>query len=165
MKLNCLVKAARKLFALQRTHYRTIKTLVISFFFFRDVRRPCVTIWNGSNLNRRMFPVVKITASNLDPSAMYSFFLEFLQIDNHRWKYVNGEWVNIYLIYKSCIFFQLCVVRMILFSSHCYSVQKKVQYNTKSAIQKRYSIELGLSISRKLMSSVETKRGVLIQSC
>lgn len=43
---------------------------------------------------RRMFPVVKITASNLDPSAMYSFYLEFVQIDNHRWKYVNGEWVK-----------------------------------------------------------------------
>lgn len=41
-----------------------------------------------------MFPVVKITASNLDPNAMYSFYLEFVQIDNHRWKYVNGEWVN-----------------------------------------------------------------------
>lgn len=45
-------------------------------------------------LFRRMFPVVKITASNLDPSAMYSFYLEFVQIDNHRWKYVNGEWVS-----------------------------------------------------------------------
>lgn len=43
---------------------------------------------------RRMFPVVKITASNLDPAAMYSFYLEFVQIDNHRWKYVNGEWVS-----------------------------------------------------------------------
>lgn len=41
-----------------------------------------------------MFPVVKITASNLDPAAMYSFYLEFVQIDNHRWKYVNGEWVS-----------------------------------------------------------------------
>lgn len=44
-----------------------------------------------------MFPVVKITASNLDPAAMYSFYLEFVQIDNHRWKYVNGEWVSIFL--------------------------------------------------------------------
>lgn len=43
---------------------------------------------------RRMFPVVKVTASNLDPAAMYSFYLEFVQIDNHRWKYVNGEWVS-----------------------------------------------------------------------
>ncbi|KAK4288706.1 hypothetical protein Pmani_038282 [Petrolisthes manimaculis] len=42
---------------------------------------------------RRMFPVVKVTVSGLDPSAMYSLLLEFVQIDQHRWKYVNGEWV------------------------------------------------------------------------
>ncbi|CAL4065007.1 unnamed protein product, partial [Meganyctiphanes norvegica] len=42
---------------------------------------------------RRMFPVVKVSVSGLDPSAMYSILLEFVQIDNHRWKYVNGEWV------------------------------------------------------------------------
>lgn len=40
-----------------------------------------------------MFPVVKVSISGLDPSAMYSILLEFVQIDNHRWKYVNGEWV------------------------------------------------------------------------
>lgn len=43
---------------------------------------------------RRMFPVVKITATGLDPAAMYTVLLEFVQIDNHRWKYVNGEWVS-----------------------------------------------------------------------
>lgn len=43
---------------------------------------------------RRMFPVVKITASGLDPGAMYTVLLEFVQIDSHRWKYVNGEWVS-----------------------------------------------------------------------
>ncbi|XP_049767247.1 T-related protein-like [Schistocerca cancellata] len=42
---------------------------------------------------RRMFPVVKVTASGLDPAAMYTVLLEFVQIDPHRWKYVNGEWV------------------------------------------------------------------------
>ncbi|CAH2017333.1 unnamed protein product [Acanthoscelides obtectus] len=42
---------------------------------------------------RRMFPVVKVTASGLDPKAMYTVLLEFVQIDQHRWKYVNGEWV------------------------------------------------------------------------
>lgn len=53
-------------------------------------------------LFRRMFPVVKITASNLDPSAMYSFYLEFVQIDNHRWKYVNGEWVSAMPCFRCC---------------------------------------------------------------
>ncbi|XP_059476142.1 T-box transcription factor T isoform X2 [Neocloeon triangulifer] len=42
---------------------------------------------------RRMFPVVKVSVSCLVPTAMYSILLEFVQIDTHRWKYVNGEWV------------------------------------------------------------------------
>lgn len=41
-----------------------------------------------------MFPVVKISASGLDPAAMYTVLLEFVQVDTHRWKYVNGEWVR-----------------------------------------------------------------------
>lgn len=45
------------------------------------------------SLLRRMFPVVKVTAAGLDPKAMYTVLLEFVQIDPHRWKYVNGEWV------------------------------------------------------------------------
>ncbi|XP_031641230.1 T-related protein [Contarinia nasturtii] len=56
---------------------------------FQNLTNEMIVTKNG----RRMFPVVKITASNLDPAAMYSFYLEFVQIDNHRWKYVNGEWV------------------------------------------------------------------------
>lgn len=43
--------------------------------------------------SRRMFPVVKISTSGLDPKAMYTVLLEFVQMDTHRWKYVNGEWV------------------------------------------------------------------------
>ncbi|XP_074076980.1 T-box transcription factor TBX19-like [Macrotis lagotis] len=40
-----------------------------------------------------MFPVLKISVTGLDPSAMYSFLLDFNPTDSHRWKYVNGEWV------------------------------------------------------------------------
>ncbi|XP_011305052.1 T-related protein isoform X2 [Fopius arisanus] len=40
-----------------------------------------------------MFPVVKVVARGLEPAAMYTLLLEFVQIDPHRWKYVNGEWV------------------------------------------------------------------------
>lgn len=39
-----------------------------------------------------MFPVIKVTVSGLDPKAMYTVLLEFVQVDLHRWKYVNGEW-------------------------------------------------------------------------
>ena len=42
---------------------------------------------------RRMFPMMKFSISNLDPRAMYSVAIEFVQLESHRWKYVNGEWV------------------------------------------------------------------------
>lgn len=41
---------------------------------------------------RRMFPVIKLSISNLDPRAMYQIAIEFVQLESHRWKYVNGEW-------------------------------------------------------------------------
>lgn len=41
---------------------------------------------------RRMFPVIKVSINNLDPRAMYSIAIEFVQMETHRWKYVNGEW-------------------------------------------------------------------------
>lgn len=44
-------------------------------------------------VKRRMFPVLKVNVSGLDPNAMYSILLDFVSADNHRWKYVNGEWV------------------------------------------------------------------------
>lgn len=44
-------------------------------------------------VQRRMFPVLKVNVSGLDPNAMYSILLDFVSADNHRWKYVNGEWV------------------------------------------------------------------------
>ncbi|XP_057304202.1 T-box transcription factor T-like [Hydractinia symbiolongicarpus] len=41
---------------------------------------------------RRMFPVLKSGVSGLEPQAMYSIMLDFTPVDEHRWKYVNGEW-------------------------------------------------------------------------
>lgn len=52
-----------------------------------------------------MFPVVKVTAAGLDREAMYTVLLEFKQIDNHRWKYVNGEWVGYRIQFKKKIHF------------------------------------------------------------
>lgn len=43
---------------------------------------------------RRMFPVLKINVTGLEPKAMYSFLLDFVSVEGHRWKYVNGEWVS-----------------------------------------------------------------------
>ncbi|GAB6032304.1 hypothetical protein CHUAL_010943 [Chamberlinius hualienensis] len=56
---------------------------------FESLTNEMIVTKNG----RRMFPVVIVNISGLDPGAMYSVLLEFIQIDNHRWKYVNGEWV------------------------------------------------------------------------
>ncbi|KAF0046321.1 hypothetical protein F2P81_002850 [Scophthalmus maximus] len=41
---------------------------------------------------RRMFPVLKVSVSGLDPSSMYSLLLDFVPADDCRWKFVNGEW-------------------------------------------------------------------------
>ena len=41
---------------------------------------------------RRMFPVLKIAAEGLEANAMYSIMLDFVPVDNQRWKFVNGEW-------------------------------------------------------------------------
>ena len=42
---------------------------------------------------RRMFPLIKVRISGLEPKAFYSILLEFKQVDNNRWKYINGEWL------------------------------------------------------------------------
>uniref|UniRef100_A0A6E8W675 T-box domain-containing protein n=1 Tax=Anopheles coluzzii TaxID=1518534 RepID=A0A6E8W675_ANOCL len=56
---------------------------------FQNLTNEMIVTKNG----RRMFPVVKVTATGLDPTAMYTVLLDFSQVDSHRWKYVNGEWV------------------------------------------------------------------------
>lgn len=42
---------------------------------------------------RRMFPVLSVNISGLNPNSMYSVLLDFAPVDENRWKYVNGEWV------------------------------------------------------------------------
>ncbi|XP_043112033.1 T-box transcription factor T isoform X2 [Puntigrus tetrazona] len=56
---------------------------------FKELTNEMIVTKNG----RRMFPVLKVNVSGLDPNAMYSFLLDFVAADKHRWKYVNGEWV------------------------------------------------------------------------
>jgi hypothetical protein len=41
---------------------------------------------------RNMFPVLKMSALGLEPTAIYEVVVDFQQIDNHKWKYINGEW-------------------------------------------------------------------------
>ncbi|KAM4602117.1 LOW QUALITY PROTEIN: T-box transcription factor TBX19 [Polymixia lowei] len=56
---------------------------------FQEITNEMIVTKNG----RRMFPVLKVSVSGLDPSAMYSVLLDFVPTDDCRWKYVNGEWV------------------------------------------------------------------------
>ncbi|XP_052007442.1 T-box transcription factor T isoform X3 [Xyrauchen texanus] len=57
---------------------------------FKELTNEMIVTKNG----RRMFPVLKVNVSGLDPNAMYSVLLDFVAADNHRWKFVNGEWVS-----------------------------------------------------------------------
>ena len=41
---------------------------------------------------RCMFPLVKLILSGLEPNGMYKILLQFRQIGDNRYKYVNGEW-------------------------------------------------------------------------
>lgn len=41
---------------------------------------------------RRMFPVVKIRITGLNPTGFYQMKLEFVQIGTSRWKYMSGGW-------------------------------------------------------------------------
>ncbi|KAF7207105.1 T-box transcription factor TBX19-like [Nothobranchius furzeri] len=56
---------------------------------FQHITNEMIVTKNG----RRMFPVLKVSVSGLDPSSMYSFLLDFVPADTCRWKFVNGEWV------------------------------------------------------------------------
>uniref|UniRef100_T1IXJ9 T-box domain-containing protein n=1 Tax=Strigamia maritima TaxID=126957 RepID=T1IXJ9_STRMM len=55
---------------------------------FRDQTNEMIVTKTG----RRMFPVFKIDVSGLDANGMYSIFLEFVQLDSHRWRFRNGQW-------------------------------------------------------------------------
>ncbi|CBY35164.1 unnamed protein product, partial [Oikopleura dioica] len=56
---------------------------------FSNLTNEMIVTKNG----RRMFPVMKVRTKGLDENAMYTVLLDFTAADNHRWKYVNGEWV------------------------------------------------------------------------
>ncbi|XP_028255583.1 T-box transcription factor TBX19-like [Parambassis ranga] len=56
---------------------------------FQNITNEMIVTKNG----RRMFPVLKVSVSGLDPSSMYSLLLDFVPADGCRWKFVNGEWV------------------------------------------------------------------------
>ena len=42
---------------------------------------------------RRMFPVIKVNLTGLEPNDLYRIELEFRQIEKNRWKYINGDWL------------------------------------------------------------------------
>ncbi|XP_047127278.1 brachyury protein homolog 1-like isoform X1 [Hydra vulgaris] len=56
---------------------------------FKTLTNEMIVTKNG----RRMFPVLKLNIRGLESHAMYSILLDFVAVEDHRWKYVNGEWV------------------------------------------------------------------------
>ncbi|XP_031572607.1 T-box transcription factor T homolog 1-like [Actinia tenebrosa] len=56
---------------------------------FKSLTNEMIVTKNG----RRMFPVLKVNVTGLEPKSMYSFLLDFVCVGGNRWKYVNGEWV------------------------------------------------------------------------
>jgi len=41
-----------------------------------------------------MFPVISVKTFGLDYRRIYSLAIEFVQKDNNRWKFMNGQWVQ-----------------------------------------------------------------------
>ena len=56
---------------------------------FHKLTNEMIVTKNG----RRMFPVIKVALSGLDPNTFYTVHLEFKQIEHNRWKYINGDWL------------------------------------------------------------------------
>ena len=46
-----------------------------------------------TNAGRRMFPVVKISVSNLEPDAKYMIFMDIVLADDNEYMFQDSEWV------------------------------------------------------------------------
>ncbi len=57
---------------------------------FRQLTNEMIVTKSG----RRMFPVIRAHVAGLEPAAFYEVLLEFRQVDQNRWKYINGEWLT-----------------------------------------------------------------------
>lgn len=57
---------------------------------FKNLTNEMIVTKNG----RRMFPILKLNIGGLEAHAMYSILLDFVAVEEHRWKYVNGEWIS-----------------------------------------------------------------------
>ena len=43
---------------------------------------------------RRMFPVIKLKLTGLEPKSLYLLELEFQQTSGTRFKFANGDWIQ-----------------------------------------------------------------------
>ena len=43
---------------------------------------------------RRMFPAIKVRIQGLEPATFYTILLEFKQIDENKWRFINGKWLS-----------------------------------------------------------------------
>lgn len=61
-------------------HIRTIASSLVHF-------HTCAII-----IYRRMFPLLQVSLSGLQPHIPYAILLEFQLTVQHRWRFLNGEW-------------------------------------------------------------------------
>lgn len=40
-----------------------------------------------------MFPTLDFQVSGLNPKAMYDIYVEMILVDDHHWKFNNGQWI------------------------------------------------------------------------
>ena len=45
-----------------------------------------------TKVGRRMFPIISVSITGLDPDKMYTVELSFEQMNSHRWRYITGAW-------------------------------------------------------------------------
>jgi len=72
--------------------HKIVKNLVKLLVIQKNSGLFLFDIYNIFSVYRRMFPVLKVLVQGLDPNSMYSIMLDFVPVDDHRWKFVNGEW-------------------------------------------------------------------------
>ncbi|XP_065175931.1 T-box transcription factor T-like isoform X1 [Sycon ciliatum] len=54
----------------------------------------CINEMIVTRSGRRMFPIYSVSVKGLNPSAMYSVYLDFEVVGQQRWKFVNRKWVS-----------------------------------------------------------------------
>ena len=67
----------------------------LSIEYFKWVLMTCLCIGSYCSvlwLYRRMFPLLQLSLSGLEPSSSYALLIQFELARTNRWRFLNGEW-------------------------------------------------------------------------